>query len=95
MFFRNYNAFPGFTRGLTSGTFILGLILIGFGLLVYILKEIFAAIAAAIFIIAGIGCITAAAKIFLSSLRAGNNCFRKSNSLRENIQIHTEEHYEM
>ena len=44
------------SRRLAGGIFITGLALIGFGLLVYWLRDIFAFIAAGLFVFAGLGC---------------------------------------
>ena len=68
MSFRFYsNSFNQISKGFAKGLFVVGLLLIGFGMLVWILKEVFAVIAAAIFIIAGIGCCMNAARFYFAS----------------------------
>ena len=63
--FRFYaNAISQASRTVASGIFIVGLLLIGFGVIIIALPEIFAFLAAAVFFIAGIGCGITAFKIF-------------------------------
>ena len=91
MFFRHYtNAMSQMSRGFAKGLFVIGLLLIGFGVLVYVLKEIFAAIAAAIFVVAGMGCCYNAIKLFLSSRKMHNMNvdFEQDDGYRKNVQIH-------
>ena len=47
--FLNGNPFRQATQGLAKGALITGLFLIGFGMLVFVLRDLFAFIAAAIF----------------------------------------------
>ena len=81
------------SRGFAKGLFVVGLLLIGFGILVYVLKEIFAAIAAAIFIVAGFGCCYNAIRLFLSSRKMHhmNVDFNQDDGYRKNVQIHIED----
>ena len=78
------------SKGFAKGLFVIGLLLIGFGVLVYVLKEIFAAIAAAIFIVAGGACCYNAIKLFLSSRRMHkmDADFDQPDGYRKNVQIH-------
>jgi hypothetical protein len=55
------------SKGFSKGLFVIGLLLIGFGTLVWVLKEIFAFIAAAIFIAVGIGCCANAVRFYLAT----------------------------
>ena len=77
------------SKGFAKGLFIVGLLLIGFGVLVYVLKEIFAAIAAAIFIVAGGACCYNAIKLFFASRKFRN--IDTDNEYRKNVQIHLED----
>jgi len=71
MLFNFYsNSFNQLSKGYAKVLFIVGLVLIGFGTLVWILKEILAVIAAAIFILVGIGCCFNAVRIFLSTMKS-------------------------
>lgn len=53
------------TRSMAKGSFFGGLILIGLGLLVWVLKEIFAIIAMIIFFMAGFSAIGYSIKLFI------------------------------
>ena len=65
MVFRYYtNAVSQASRALASGILVVGMLLIGFGLLIVALPELFAYLAAALFFIAGVGCGLTALKIF-------------------------------
>ena len=91
MLFRHYtNMMSQASRGFAKGLFVIGLLLIGFGVLVYVLKEIFAAIAAAIFIVAGFGCCYNAIKLFLASrkMRDMDTDFDQGDGYRKNVQAH-------
>ena len=97
MFFKYYtNAMSQMSKGFAKGLFIVGLLLIGFGVGVYVLKEIFAAIAAAIFIVAGGACCYNAIKLFFVGRRMRNMDvgFDQSDRCRKNVQIHIEDRYE-
>jgi hypothetical protein len=93
MSFRFYsNAISQASRNFAAGLFITGLLLIGFGFLVYILRDLFAIFASIVFFVAGIGCGITAVKIFwvqrkLDKINSGN-----SSDYRENVQIHIEQH---
>jgi len=50
------NAVSQATRKAAMGIFVVGLLLIGFGILILALPELFAMLAALIFFIAGLGC---------------------------------------
>ena len=91
MSFRFYsNAVSQASRNFAAGLFIVGLLLIGFGFLVYILRELFAILFAAVFCIAGVGCGITAFKIFLFQRRLDK--VDPGELYRENVRIHIEEH---
>ena len=90
MSFRFYtNAVSQASRNFAAGLFITGLMLIGFGFLVFILRDIFAILAAAVFCIAGAGCGMTALKIFLLQRRLDRA--NPDEPYRENVRIHIEE----
>lgn len=94
--FRFYtNAVSQASKKVAAGMFVLGLLLIGFGLLVYVLREIFAILAGIIFFAAGIGCGITAVKIFLAQRHLNKMSDEDSGSYRENVQIHIEEHCDL
>ena len=95
MSFRFYtNAVSQVSRAAAAGIFILGLMLIGFALLIRALPELFATLAAILFAIAGVGCGITAVKIFLAQRRLDKLTSSDSDAYRKNVRIHIEEHYE-
>ena len=95
MSFRFYaNAISQASRTVAAGIFIVGLLLIGFGVIIIALPAIFAFLAAAVFFIAGIGCGTTAIKIFLAQRHLDKLSSDDSEGYRENVQIHSNEYYD-
>ena len=99
MNFRFYtNAISQASRKVASGVFIVGLVLIGFGVIILALPEIFAFLAAAVFFIAGLVCAITAVKIFLAQKKLdkinNDNIRDDSQGYRKNVQIHIEEYYD-
>jgi hypothetical protein len=95
MSFRFYtNALSQASRAVATGIFVTGLLLIGFGVIIIALPEIFALLAAAVFFIAGFGCAVTGLKIFLVQRRIDKINSDDSQGYRENVQIHIEEHHE-
>ncbi len=91
MSFRFYtNAISQASRNFAAGLFVVGLLLIGFGFLVYILRELFAILFAAVFCIAGVGCGITAVKIFWAQRKLDKINSGDSPGYRENVQIHIE-----
>ncbi len=96
MSFRYYNnVISQASRNFAAGLFITGLLLIGFGFLVYILRDIFAVLAAIVFFVVGLGCGVTAVKIFLVQRKLDKmNPDDGTTDYRRNVQIHSEESYE-
>ena len=70
MSFRLYtNAVSQASRTVAASIFIVGMVLVGFGFMIYLLPKFFATLAAIVFFVAGIGCIITAVKIFLAQKR--------------------------
>ncbi|MFC1675754.1 hypothetical protein ACFL3G_01670 [Planctomycetota bacterium] len=89
MSFRFYsNAISQASRNLAAGIFIVGMLLIGFGFLIWLLKELFAILFAGLFCVAGIGCMGTAVKIFWTFRKAGKTT--PNNDDRENVRIHND-----
>lgn len=82
------------SRRIAATIFIVGLLLIGFGVIILALPEIFAFLAAAVFFIAGIGCGITAVKIFWFQRKFVNLNRDESQDYRQNVQIHSEEYYD-
>jgi len=93
MVFRFYsNTISQASRAIAGWIFLVGMFLIGFGLMIYLMPEFFAALAAIILCTIGIGCTITAAKIFWSSRGRGDS--GSSQGYRENVHIRIEEHHD-
>jgi hypothetical protein len=91
MFFRFHsNSFNQLSKGYAKGLFVIGLLLIGFGTLVWILKEVLAVIAAAIFIVVGCICCFNAIRIFISTIKAGKDNDGRSGNVKIRIEQDTD-----
>jgi hypothetical protein len=96
MSFRFYtNAVSQASRKVAAGIFTVGLLLIGFGVVILALPEIFAFLAAAVFFFVGLGLAITAVKIFLAKRRLDKMMRDGSDGYRKNVQIHTEEYYDL
>jgi len=96
MGFRFYtNAISQASRTVAAGVFIVGMMLIGFGFMIYLLPKFFATLAAIVFFVAGVGCGVTAIKIFVTQRRLDKLNSDGSAGKRENVQIHIEEHYDL
>lgn len=93
MAFRFYrNVICQASRNIAAAIFVVGLLLIGFGVVILAAPAIFAFLAAMIFFIAGIGCAVTAAKIFWAQRQFGKLNHDDSQAYRRNVKIHIEEH---
>ncbi|MHC4865219.1 MAG: hypothetical protein ACYTEX_14115 [Planctomycetota bacterium] len=93
MSFRFYtNAISQASRSVAAGIFIVGLLLIGFGVIIVALPEVFAFLAAAVFFLAGLGCGITAFKIFMAQRRLDRASRDAGDAYRDNVQIHIEDH---
>ena len=70
------------------------LLLIGFGLLVYILRDLFAVLASIVFFFAGVGCGITVVKIFWTQRKLDKIASGEPQGYRENVRIHIEHHDE-
>jgi hypothetical protein len=81
------NSFNQLSKGYAKVLFVVGLLLIGFGTLVWILKEVLAVIAAAIFIIVGFVCCFNAVRIFIIAVKDNKD---KTTGRSDNVKIRIE-----
>ena len=90
MNFRFYaNTVSKVSQKVATGIFIVGMLLIGFGFLIWVLRELFAILFAIVFSVIGIGCLVTAVKIFWGQRKFNRFCDRDSDdSSRENVRIH-------
>jgi len=79
------------SRSVAAGVFTTGLALIGFGLMIYLMPRLFAALIAVILFVAGLGCMITAGRIFLSRKKLDKINSDGSQAYRENVKIHFEE----
>ena len=92
MSFRLYtNAISQASRNVAAGIFIVGMLLIGFGFLIWVLRELFAILFAIVFCIAGVGCMVTAVKIFCGLRRLQKTSSAGPEEYRNNVQIHIEQ----
>ena len=93
MIFRYWtNTISQASKSVATGIFTLGLLLIGFGVIIAAFPEVFAYIAAAVFFVAGIGCGITAIKIFLAQKRLDKLADNESYGYRENVEIYNEQY---
>ena len=76
-------------KSIAKGALALGLFLIGFGMLVFVLRDLFAFLAAVIFFMAGFSSIWYAIRIFWSTRQMKP----PHNQYRENVEIHRDEDF--
>jgi hypothetical protein len=94
--FRFYtNILSQASRSVASGIMVVGLLLIGFGVIIVALPEFFAYLAAMVFFLAGVGCAATALKIFWAQRQIDRfNADDDLDVYRRNVRIHTGEHYD-
>ena len=79
------------TKSISAWIFVVGLMLVGFGLLILLLSEIFIYVAAGLFFLAGAGVMMHAVKLFFAARRMGGPLGDDSRDAhRENVRIHGE-----
>lgn len=77
-------------KSVAKGALVGGLLLIGFGMLVFILRDLFAFLAAAVFFMAGFSAIGYAIRIFWATRRMNHS----DDAYRDNVQIHVRDPFE-
>jgi hypothetical protein len=93
--FRFYtNVLSQASRSVASGIMVVGLLLVGFGVIIVALPEFFAYLAALVFFIAGVGCAATGLKIFWVQRRIDRFNTDDLDVYRKNVRIHTGEHYD-
>jgi hypothetical protein len=70
---------------MASGILVVGMLLIGFGVLIAALPELFAYLAAAFFFVAGVGCGLTALKIFWAQRRVDKT--ESPGPVRHNVRV--------
>jgi hypothetical protein len=93
MFHYYTNMISQTSRAAAAGIFSVGLLLIGFGFLIYLLPKFFATLAAIVFVVAGSACSAAALKILLAQRKLDKFASDDLDAYRKNVHIHIEDHY--
>ncbi len=95
MVFRFYsNALSQASRTIAAGVFIVGLVLVGFGFMIFLLPRFFATIAAIVFFVAGFGCAITAIKMFIAAHRMDEMDQNDEVAYRRNVRIRTDDQFE-
>jgi cyanate permease len=79
------------SRTVATSILVVGLLLIGFGMLIIALPELFALLAATVFFIAGVGCAVTAVKILWAQRRFDKSSPDEVSVYRENVRIHRDD----
>jgi hypothetical protein len=96
MIFRSYtNVLSQASRSLAAGILTVGLLLMGFGVVIAAFPEVFAFLAAAIFFMAGASCAVIAAKILWAQWRLNHSSQDPAEPYRYNVRIHTHEYHDV
>lgn len=82
------NSFQQASKAIAKGSIVTGLLLIGFGMLVFVLRDIFAFLAAGVFFLAGLSSIFYGIRIFFASMKKPS---QDEEAYRRNVQIHIED----
>lgn len=75
------------TAGAAAAVFVIGMLLLGFALLIYALRALFGMIVSVFFVAAGISTIGFSIKLLIASKKIGDMS-KDSQAYRENVQIH-------
>ncbi len=90
--FRFYtNMMSGASRTAAAGIMIVGLLLMGFGVIIVALPELFALLAALVFFIAGVGCAITAIRIFWAQRQLDRRTSDGPHLYRKNVRIHVQD----
>jgi len=82
------------SRTAAAAIFVVGLMLIGFAFMIYLLPRLFATLAAAVFFVGGLACALTSVKIFLAQRHLDKTGSDYPQGYRKNVRIHTEEYYD-
>ncbi len=81
------------TKGVAAWIFMAGLFLVGFGLLVILLQDVFVFIAAGLFFLFGFWVMVYAVRLYLAARRMGKGVpDEQTEAYRENVKVRIENH---
>jgi cobalamin biosynthesis protein CobD/CbiB len=93
--FRYYtNLLSQASRTVAASIMVVGLLLIGFAMLIMALPELFALLAAAVFFFAGCSCAIVAIKIFVGQRRLDKHVSEDEDAYRKNVVIRRRDPYD-
>ena len=94
MVFRFYsNTISQASRTVAAGSIILGMVLVGFGFMIFLLPKFFATLAAMVFFVTGIGSAITGVKIFWRQSKFDKMDRRQTDDYRENVRIHRDDEF--
>lgn len=79
------------SRRLAAGIFTTGLVMVGFGLLIYLLPRVFATLAAVVFFVVGAATCVTGIKIFAAQRRIDRQINDEPDEYRRNVRIRIEQ----
>jgi hypothetical protein len=91
MVFRLYSQLSQATRSLALWVFTAGLMLIGFGLLTILLRDLFIFIVAGLFFIAGVLVMSWGVRLFFAAMKLGRTPRGGIDPYRENVTVRTDD----
>lgn len=80
------------SRRMAAGIFIVGMLLMGFGFMIYLLPKLFATLAALFFFFLGAGCIMMGIKLLWAQHKLDKLNRDAGNDYRENVRIRVEDY---
>jgi hypothetical protein len=93
MRFRSYtNMVSQASRTVAAAVFVVGLMLIGFGVMIFLLPRFFATLAALVFFVVGLGCAVTGVRIFLGQRKLDRMGSDDSIAYRKNVHIRSDEY---
>ena len=94
MVFRFYsNTISQASRTVAAGSMILGMVLVGFGFMIFLLPKFFATLAAMVFFVTGAGSAITGVKIFWQQSKLDKINRQQTNDYRENVRIHRDDEF--
>jgi len=88
------NQFSKATRGIAASIFIVGMLLIGFGVLIIALPELFALLAGGIFFLIGFSVIGYSIKLFFILKKMQQKPHDPDDAYRNNVTVHRDSNFE-
>ncbi len=94
MVFRFYsNTISQASRTVAAGSMILGMVLVGFGFMIFLLPKFFATLAAMVFFVTGLGSAITGVKIFWRQSKLDKMNHQQAEDYRENVRIHRDDEF--